>query len=245
MKQIILIGFCICSMHVFSQNLQLHYDFRHSIDPKRNSRNFPTIYFEYFKAQADTSSFIKPGSFFLKAETDLQGNYDNIGKAFIQVLQSFRFWKPKIYLTIQYSGGLGVTEPKQYSYYINNSFSVGSSYPFQWKGAYFSVALSYSHNTLKKPSNDGMFTLYWGKGFWNYKVEFSGDFELYTANKNQGDDFTKNLNGKRIIFFGEPQVWFNIRKGFALGSRALLYYHIITTENLFEVYPTVAVRIKF
>ena len=32
-----------------SQTLQLHYDFRHTTDPVRNNKNFPTVYFEYFK----------------------------------------------------------------------------------------------------------------------------------------------------------------------------------------------------
>jgi hypothetical protein len=98
---------------------------------------------------------------------------------------------------------------------------------------------------LPKPSNDVMLSFYWGKGFWNYKVEFAGDFELYTLNRNTGYEATKDLHGKTVSFFGEPQIWFRIHKGFSLGSRAILYYHVITTENLFEVYPTIAARIKF
>ncbi|HEY4323646.1 MAG TPA: DUF5020 family protein [Mucilaginibacter sp.] len=245
MKYLVLSILLIFSGQLFSQNLQLHYDLRHSIDPAHNSRNFPTVYFEYFKAQNDTSSFIKPGAFFIKMETDLQGDGDNIGKAFMQASQTFRFWKPKIYISVQYSGGLGVTEPRQYSYYINNALSIGPSYLFRWKGAYFSTSIYYTYNMLKKPSNDFLYTLYWGKGFWNYKMEFSGDVELYTLNKNRGDDFTKNMHGKTVSFFGEPQVWFRIQKGFSLGSKVILYYHVITTENLFEAYPTIAARVKF
>jgi hypothetical protein len=29
------------------------------------------------------------------------------------------------------------------------------------------------------------------------------------------------------------------------GSKVILYYHVITTENLFEAYPTIAARVKF
>jgi len=245
MKHLIWLGLCIFSLPVFSQNLQLHYDLRHSIDPKHNAENFPTVYFEYFKSQPDTTSFIKPGSFLFKVETDMQGDKNNIGKAYIQATQTFRLWKPKIFLGVQYSGGLGVTEPKQYSYYINNSLGIGPNYPFQWHGAYFSAAVYYTYNILKKPSNDVMLSFYWWKGFLNYKLEFAGDFELYTLNKNQGDDFTKDLKGKTVSFFGEPQVWFNLNKSFAFGSKQLLYYHVTTTENVFQVYPTVAMRIKF
>jgi hypothetical protein len=225
---------------LFAQTLQLHYDFRHTVDPSHNSMNFPTIYFEYFK-QKDTAS----GSFFMKMENDLNGQNHNIGKFYTQLTQSFKFWKPKVYAQVQYSGGLGISEPGSYPYYIANAFSVGPVYPFQWKGAWFSTALSYTYNAFKKPSNDFLYSFYWGRGFWNYKVEFSGDVELYSMNRNTGDSFTSNLGGKSIAFFGEPQVWFRIHKGFALGSKINLYYHVLTNEDLFQVYPTLAVRFKF
>lgn len=245
MKYLILLGLIILSPKLFSQNIQLHYDFRHSIDPAHNSQNFPTLYFEYFKSLDSGKSFVKPGAFFIKMETDLQGDNDNIGKAFIQASQTFRFWQPKIYLSAQYSGGLGVTDPKQYSYYINNALSIGPSYSFQWLGAYFSSTIYYTYNMLQKSSNDVMLSFYWGKGFWNYKVEFAGDFELYTLNKDLGDALTQNMHGKTVSFFGEPQVWFKIKGNFSMGSKILLYYHVITTQNLFEVYPTIAARVKF
>ena len=245
MKYLVLLMIVGLPAGLFGQNLQLHYDFRHSLDPRHNSQNFPTLYFEYFKAMDSTASFIKPNSFFMKIEDDLQGDRHNIGKSFIQASQTFRMWRPKIYAAVQYSGGLGVTDPAQYSYYINNCLSIGPSYPFQWKGAYLNVEIFYNYNILKKPSNDVMLSFYWGKGFWNYKVEFAGDFELYTLNRNQGDSAAQNLEGKIVSFFGEPQVWFKVKGSFAVGSKEILYYHVITTENLFEVYPTIAVRVKF
>jgi hypothetical protein len=245
MKYLLLFCSSIFSTALFSQSLQLHYDLRHTLDPAHNSRNFPTLYFEYFKSQNDTSSIIKPGSFLIKIESDMQGANGNVGKSFLQASQTFRLWKPKIFLSLQYSGGLGVTEPRQYSFYIANALSAGPSYPFQWEGAYFNAALYYNYNMLKKPSSDMMISFYWGKGFWNYAMEFAGDFELYTLNKNTGEDFTKNLRGKTVSFFGEPQVWFRMRGNFSMGSKIILYYHVITSENLFEVYPTIAARIKF
>jgi len=89
-----------------------------------------------------------------------------------------------------------------------------------------------------------MLSFYWWKGLFNYKVEFNGDFELYTLNKNTGEDFTKDLKGKTVSFFGEPQVWYNVNKSIAFGSKQLLYYHVNTKENLFQMYPTVAIKVK-
>ena len=245
MKYLVLLTILFYSPAIFAQDIQLHYDFRHSIDPALNSRNFPTIYFEYFKPMDSTSSFIKPGAFFMKMEDDLEGSQDNIDKAFMQVSQTFRLWQPKIFAAVQYSGGLGVTTPAQYSYYINNCFSIGPSYPFQWKGGYFNAEIFYNYNILTEPSNDVMLSFYWGKGFWNYKLEFDGDFELYTLNRNQGTPATEDLKGKIVSFFGEPQVWLKVKGNLSMGSKVLLYYHVISTQDLFEVYPTIAVRIKF
>jgi hypothetical protein len=233
--------FCLTlSLNTYSQTLQLHFDPRHTLDPARNPTNFPTIYFEYFRPAKDTS-----GSFFIKIESDLNGQNHNTGKFFTQLSQSLRFWKPKIYLQLQYSGGMGIAEPGSYGYYITNAFSAGPVYPFQWKGGWFSTSLLHTFNSFKKPSHDVLYSLYWGSGFWNYKFEFSGDIELYTLNKNLGDAYTAGLHGKRVAFFGEPQIWFKIHNGLALGSKINLYYHVLTNENVFQVYPTIGARIKF
>jgi hypothetical protein len=239
MKFPLLLALIALSLAGKGQMLQIHYDPRHTLDPERNSMNFPTIYFEYLKSK-DTS-----GSFFMKMESDLNGTNHNTGKFYTQLSQSFKLWKPKVYAQLQYSGGLGIAEPGSYAYYITNAFSFGAVYPFRWKGAWFSTSLSYTYNAFKKPSHDVLYSLYWGRGFWNYKIEFSGDVELYTLDKNLGDAYTGNLHGKRLAFFGEPQVWFKIHNGFSLGSKMNMYFHVLTNENLLQVYPTVAARFKF
>lgn len=244
MKLSIMVIGCILCHSVFSQTLQLHYDIRHSIDPKNNAKNFPTLYFEYFKTQDSGKSFIKPGSFLLKMQADFFGEKDNLGKFYMQVSQSFRFWKPKIFLNIQYSGGLGITEPRQYSYYIINTYSLGLSYPFKWGSAYMSSVLNYKYVPYKKASNDVLYTLYWWKGILNYKAELAGDFSIWTENKNHGDDYTKDMHGKRFYFFAEPQFWYNANKTFALGTKIIMNYHVLTTGNVLQVYPTIAVRCK-
>jgi len=239
MKYLVVLIFTALSFTGNCQVLQIHYDLRHTLDPTRNSMNFPTIYFEYFKSK-DTA-----GSFLMKTEADLDGADHNIGKFYTQLSQSFKFWKPKVYAQLQYSGGMGITEPGSFGYYITNAFSLGAVYPFQWKGAWFSTSLSYTYNAFKKPSNDVLYSLYWGRGFWNYKIEFSGDVELYTVNKNLGNAYTSYLHGKWVALFAEPQVWFKIHNGLALGSKVNTYFHVLTDDNILQVYPTIAARIKF
>lgn len=244
MKFLFFCLFWISCTRLFSQQLQLHYDPRHTLDPKHTTKNFTTAYFEYYKKQDSGKGFIKPGSFLLKLQADFMGAHNNMGKFYMQVSQSFRCWKPKIFLSLQYSGGLGITEPKQYSYYISNTYSVGADYPFQLGHTYFSSQLYYKTVAYTRPSHDLLYTLYWWKGLHHYKIEWAGDFSVWTENKNHGDDLTKTQQGKRFFFFAEPQLWYNVNAYFSIGTKFNTYYHVLTSEHRLQVYPTIAMRCK-
>ena len=235
---------CVHSFPGHSQSLQWHYDLRHTIDPDHNTRNFQTLFFQYFKTLDSGSYFIKPGSFLLQMQSDFDGDNHNMGKFYMQVSQSLRCWKPKIYLSLEYSGGLGIAEPGSYGFYIANGFSLGASHLMAWKGGYYNLALSYRYNAFKRPSHDAMFSFYWWKGFWNYRIEISGDLEAWTQNKNHGDASTAGRRGKSLAMFGEPQVWLNGIKKISIGTKVNLYYNVLTPENLFQVYPTLGLRYK-
>lgn len=244
MKFILLIFFGVTLTKSIAQTIQLHYDPRHTIDPKHTTKNFATLYFEYFKNQDSGKSSIKPGSFLMKMQADFKGEKCNIGQFYMQLSQTFRCWKPKIFVNIEYSGGLGVTEPKQYSFYIINKYSLGVSYPFKWGEAYMTSVLNYKYLPYNKPSHDFLYTLYWWKGLWNYRAEFLGDFSIWTENKTHGDSYTQNLSGKRFSFFAEPQFWYNMNKAFAFGTRLNLNYHVLTKDDIFQIYPAIAIRCK-
>lgn len=240
MKNSILSLFILFTIPVMSQNLQVHYDLRHSTDPELNKKNFPTFSFEYFK-DIDT---VGTGSFLLKMDVNLDGKNNNVGQVFTQISQSLKFWKPKVYLSVNYSGGLGVTATS-YGYYISNAFGIGASYPFQWKGAWVAAALSFRVNVFDEPSYDPQFTLYFGRGFINYKIFAGGSFVFWTENKDQGNDYTKDLSGKKFAFFGDPQVWIKIKKGFSVGSRINVYYHLLSDDNVMQFYPTLGAKVQF
>jgi hypothetical protein len=228
------------STNAFSQNLQLHYDFRHSIDPKLNPVNFPSFSFEYFK-NIDT---VGTGSFLFKIQADMKGKDKNMGQIFTQLSQTLRFWKPKLYLSLTYTGGLGVT-PTSYGFYLNNSFGAGIAYPFQWRGAFLSASLSYRLNVYEKPSHDPQFIFYFGKGFFKYKIWVAGSIVSWTENRDQGIDYTKGLTGKKFAFFGDPQIWFKVKGGFSVGSRVNLYFHLLSNDNHLQVYPTFGTKYQF
>lgn len=229
---------------VFSQNLQLHYDIRHTIEPQLNPEDYPTFSFEYFK-NIDT---INKGSFLFKMQADLNGKNFNVGQVYTQTSRSVKFWKPKIFLSLNFSGGLGVPSPGFSGYYLANSYGAGVSYPFQWKEAWFVLNLIFQYRAFDKPSYDPQFTIYFGRGFINYKIFTGGSFVFWTENRNQGNegnDYTKDLKGKKFAFFGDPQLWFKIKNGFSIGSRINIYYHLLTPGDKIQIYPTIGVKNQF
>jgi len=234
MKYALLVLFLVSES--FSQTLQLDYDLRHSIDPQRNTKNFPSLIFEEWKG----SDY---GPFDFKTQADMNGN--NIGQIYIQAQQGLKFWKPDIYLFAEYSGGVGVADPGSFGYHIASAYSVGSSCLVLWQGAYFSPSIVYKYTAFNAPSHDAMFSLYWGRGFFDYRLTFSGDFEIWCENKNHGDAPTAGLHGKRALFFGEPQLWYKITEAFSLGARINMYYHSLTYENVLLVYPSVGILYRF
>ncbi len=227
-----------------AQTLQLHYDMRHTVDPRRTERNFPTLYFDYFTRFDSTGALVTPGSFLLKMQADLLAERSNMGKFYLQVSQTFKFWKPAVYMNFQYSGGLGITQPRSYSYYISNSYSVGLSYPFTWGKAYMTGVVNYKFSPYIKPSHDVLATLYWWKPFCNYKGTLEGDCSVWLENKNHGDEFTKLLRGKRVFFFAEPQCWYRIRNSTSAGVKFNMYYHVLINADVLNCYPSFGIRCK-
>ena len=236
------------SSSVSAQQLQLLYDLRHSVDPVNTDKNFPAFYFEYFKSPRPDSTygFIKPGSFLLKAQSELSGERNNIGQYYVQVSQGFRFWKPKVYLQFQYNGGLGIAEPGSYGYYLVNAFSVGASYTFQVKNvSFFNVYSCYKYTAFKKPSHDNISAFFWLWFLSNYKISLTGNIVGFTENRNHGDIATLMKLGKKFSVFSDPQIWFKIYRGLDAGSKMNVYYHILTDDDHVQLYPSAAVRYKF
>jgi uncharacterized protein DUF5020 len=240
MKWTVILASLFLSIGGSSQNLQLHYDFRHSMDPKMNAANYPSLSFEYFKL-LDT---IGTGSFLAKIQADLKGKNNNTGEVFMQLSQSLRFWKPKIYLNLNFSGGLGVTATS-FGFYIANSYGIGLSYPFQWNGAWLAANLSFRYNAFAKPSYDPQFTFYFGRGISNYRFFTAGSFVFWTENLNHGDDGTRDKKGKKFAFFGDPQFWVKIKNGLSAGTRINVFYHTLTDDDAIQLYPTLGLKYQF
>jgi len=112
---------------------------------------------------------------------------------------------------------------------VEVTFSAGIEYPFQWKGIWLTSQL-YLRYTAS--SVDPLLTLYWWKGFLNYRLEIAGDVSIWTQNAG---------GSKRFYFFAEPQLWYKFLQQLSAGTKINLYYPA-DTEGPLQIAPTVAVR---
>jgi len=237
--------FLLFTFRALSQNLQLLYDFRHTVDPGLNSTNYPTLSFEYFKSNDTTGS----GLFMLKLQSDLKGENYNLGESFLQVTRSIRFWKPKFYVSFNYSGGLGVyrgweVPPEIHGFYMSNSLAAGLTYTYVREGAWMSSSLYFRYNAFDKPSYDPQLSIYFGDGFFYYRLVLTGGIVLWTQNRDQGNEYTRGLSGKKFAFFADPQVWYRIYKGISMGSKINVYYNLLGEENSAQFYPSLGLKFQ-
>lgn len=225
------------SSSVFSQTIQLGYDVRHSIDPQNNERDFVTFSFETYKS----SDY---GSLLMKMDADFNGRNNNLGKLYVQISHSLKFWSFPVSLHLEYSGGMGFIGETTSGYHISNSYSIGAAYPFHLMNSWASTSLLYRYTNLDRPSHDLMVSFWWGKDIHD-KIRVTAYFVLWTINKNHGDAWTQHLSGKKFSGIGEPRIWYNINKSFAIGSEIKLYYHVYSYSNHLLIYQTIAVKYEF
>lgn len=220
-----------------AQDLQLHYDWRHTFDARNNARNFPVLTFKNFKA-------LDFGSFLLKLEADLDGRQNNVSKGYLEVSQTLRFWKAPVYALVEYSGGLGLFDGGTGGYYLENAYLLGAAYPFPWQGSWANVSLAYKHSNFPRSSHDPQASIYWGKSF-RERWAFASTGVFWTQNKNHGDAFTEGLSGKRFSLLIENEVWWRAVSLLSVGSEIRISRDVYAIDGRLLVYPTVGVRYLF
>lgn len=225
------------SSPVAGQTIQLGYDLRHSADPAHNERDFVTASFEYFKS-------LSYGSALMKVDADLSARNGNLGKLYTQLSHSLRFWRPPVLLHLEYAGGLGLIDDTRNAYHITNTYSIGAAYPFRIAGNWASTFLAYRFTNFDTPSHDPIYSFWWGRDL-GQRVGVTAYFVLWTINRNRGDEWTADLTGKKLSGIGEPQVWLNLNRQFAVGSEVRLYYQVFDYDERLQVYPTVALKYQF
>lgn len=227
-------------LHVFlvcSQNIQLHYDFRHALHSDVAPRNYLTTTFEMFKPD-------KWGSTFMFVDLDFNQSRGNIGLAYMEIARDFKLGKSPVMAHIEFNGGVG-KDKTDYGFSLHNAYLAGASYNHTFGPVNVGTYLVYKYNAFEKVSNDVQWTVTWGTNLLDNKLTLSGFFDLWTQNK----DKITGKGGKRVVLLTEPQIWYNVTSNLAFGSEIEIsnnFYDLYNKENN-KVYvcPTLAGKWTF
>ncbi len=238
-KLCLMIALIVTSSSAFSQNLQLHYDTRHSLYGDNVSKeNYLTATFEMFKPD-------KWGQTFMFIDCDFNFNKRNSGLAYAEISRAFKIGDFPLMPHIEYNGGLGLVKGTGLGFSIPSSYMAGVQYPFQLGNFFMGTYVAYKLNAFPKNSHDVQWTVTWTSTLANGKISIGGFADLWTEDKQFSEG--KDAKGKKLIFISEPQFWYNITENFSIGTEVELTYNFVNkfTENKFYAIPTIATKWNF
>lgn len=239
MKKILLILISIfISFESYAQlNVQMHYDFGHTIyGHELSNRPHWTATIENFTAD-------KWGSTYFFVDGNFGGN--TMKSAYAELARELRFWKAPLAVHIEYNGGLA--EGGSY----NDAYLLGGAY--NWANAdfskTFSVQLLYRYLARQKvgTKHSWQLTIVWGINFAKGLCTFSGYADLSHDNSVGG----------ALVFGSEPQLWLNMNKfkwvdddfNLSIGTEVEISNNLVWPangiNNRFYVIPTLAVKWTF
>ncbi len=227
------------SMTAFAQNLQLHYDTRHSLyGDKVSQSNYFTATFEMFKPD-------KWGQTFMFIDFDFNFDKKSPGLAYAEIARAFKIGDFPLMPHIEYNGGLGIVKGTNAGFSVPSSYLAGAQYPFQLGNFFMGTYVAYKLNAFPKNSHDVQWTLTWTSTLANGKVSLAGFADVWSEDKQFSEQ--ASAKGKKIIFLSEPQLWYNVTENFSLGTEVELSYNFVNkfSENKFYAIPTLATKWNF
>lgn len=181
--------FLFCST-LFAQNIQLHYDFGHSLySDDLSARPRVTTTVEKFHPDSWGSTF-----FFV----DMDYTSNGVVSAYWEIARELQFWKGPFSAHVEYNGGVA----KEFSF--NNAYLVGPTYTYNNASFTKGFTLTAMYKYIQKHSSPNNFQLTgtWYINFHKGLYSFCGFADWWREKTSYGT----------TIFVTEPQFWVNLNK---------------------------------
>ncbi|GBU07819.1 DUF5020 domain-containing protein [Bacteroidales bacterium] len=210
-----------------AQNVQLHYDTRHTTRANsaadRASKNYLFTTVEAFKPD-------KWGTTFFFIDMVYSGSKGNMTSAYWEIARDIKMWDFPLAAHLEYNGGVSAFGT------IPGAYLIGPSYSFAMGDVHLGSYLVYKYNAFMSSSHDAQLTGIWNWTSTNKKITLSGFADLWSENK----DRIGTSGSKKLIFVAQPQVWFNVTQHFSLGSEVEISKNFYSCE--INVLPTLAAK---
>ncbi|KAF0194902.1 MAG: hypothetical protein FD166_3142 [Bacteroidetes bacterium] len=227
-----LLLYTCCVSNLYSQNVQLHYDFG-------KDRNYLTSTVEMFKTDKWGSTF-----FFVDMDYNV-GEVKGISMAYWEIARELNLGKSPIAFHAEYNGGFGQYFTPDYfgAYQINDSWLAGSAFNYNNKEFTrgFSIQLLYKY-IRDKHNASFQITGVWYMNMLNNKLTFSGFADFW----KEDNDFINNEGAEttEFVFQSEPQLWYNFTENISIGTELELGYNFVPVKG-FRLNPTIGAKWTF
>jgi hypothetical protein len=235
MIRIIILFILISLPEVYSQNLQIHYDFG-------ENRNYITTTIEMFKPDDYGATF-----FFVDFDYNLPGN-KSMSLAYFEIARYISVYR-NLSLTVQYNDGFIVAGgepfdiPYNIAFTLNQTWLGGISYPVNLGFVTLNTDILY-RNTYGSEAPDAQITIVWFVPFLNNKINFTGFLDFWSQDISLRNPFSTS-DRKEMVFLAEPQIWYNIFKHLAVGTELEVSNNFLPTQRVVKIMPTLAVKWNF
>lgn len=235
-KVIVLTVVLMAPMTVFSQNVQLHYDFGRNIyTGEEAGRQKVTATLEQFKAD-------EWGSWYYFVDFDF--NRKEMKSAYTEISREFNLGKQSPFAVhVEYDGGLASTVGSYQQAALLGGAYNGHNADFSKT---WSVQLLYKQ-FFKDANNNKAYSSFqltgvWGLNFFDKKLTFAGFIDFWRGEKANGHGC--------LVILTEPQLWYNFNQHLSIGtewefSDNFVFNTDLESNKTFFWNPTVAVKWNF
>ncbi|MBS1271819.1 MAG: hypothetical protein MAGBODY4_00951 [Candidatus Marinimicrobia bacterium] len=207
---------------LMGQNFQFHYDFG-------ENRDYVTTTLEMIKPDEYGATF-----WFIDMDYDYQHNeaHRSMSLSYLEIARYIVLpFSEKLSATAQYNDGIVMNFP------LGPIWLFGVSYPVQIGQVVLNTDLLY-RTAFDSDTPDFQFTTVWFESFFEDKITFAGYIDIWSQDE-AGDA------GKKLVFQGEPQLWYNIGEHLSLGSEVELSLNFIPGTTDLQVMPTLGLKWQF
>jgi hypothetical protein len=239
MKTKIFISLLFLVPIVSAQNVQIHYDL--GKPENGDARNFFVSTFEFFRPDSIGQTFL-----FADFEFDAKEPSNGVSSGYFEISREFYmpWFRNNNYLKdagfhMEYNGGSAIAtidSGKTIGFNLTKSWLTGFSYPIRIKNFTLNTMVLYKYSPGTE-AHDMQLTLVWFQMLFKHKVTLCGFADFWTADNN--------TDGKDIVVYSEPQIWFNATRGFSIGSEFKISYNFFPGSERVEVFPTVGAKYSF
>ncbi len=225
-KLLLFLIFLFSAVRLYSQNLQIHYDFG-------EDRKYITTTLEMFKPDEYGSFF-----FFVDMDYNYPGN-KSMSLGYWEIARYIKsFFNKDLGLTIQYNDGIMAikdTNGSMTAYPLGQAWLFGITYPLKLGFITLNSELL-SRQARGSAAPDIQITFVWFKPLFNEKINFTGYFDYWTQ-----DNMTGN---KMNVFQTEPQLWYILNKHLSVGGEVEISKNFLPYKG-WKFMPTLGIKWEF